>query len=73
MVSILGKVADMFLNALSCLRRSRMVACTHSDRVLMSHIGSHGLSLTAFATSDILRDDAGKGVGIDSLEDSEAL
>ena len=47
-----------------------MVACTHSDRVLTSHIGYHGLRLTAFGFSYILRDDSGKGCGNDSLEDS---
>ncbi len=59
-MSILGKAADINLNALSCFRRSTMIVCTKSGRVLTSHIGPHGLVLTAFATEGILRDDAGR-------------
>ena len=67
-VSILGRVADMSLNALSWRRRSRTVVCTQVDRVLTSHMGSHGRRLMAFGSSDILEDEAGKNLGGCSLE-----
>ena len=66
-MSILGRVADVSLKPLSWRRRSRTVLCTHVDRVLTSHMGSHGRRLMAFFSSDILEDEAGKNLGGCSL------
>lgn len=67
-MSILGSAGGMCLNAASCFMRSNTVPWTQMGRVLMSQMGIHGLSLTAFRRHIILGEEGGK-----STEEGKSL